>query len=83
MLFLQAVPHSSQMLMPNHVHPSQGVHGLISSDAKSDYQVPANGQSLGQGYGGVQGAQYGSSTPASFANEQVGDVLVSHVVIHL
>lgn len=83
MLFLQAVPHSSQMLMPNHVHPSQGVHGLISSDAKNDYQVPANGQSLGQGYGGVQGAQYGSSTPASFANEQVGDVLVSHVVIHL
>ncbi|CAH8279553.1 unnamed protein product [Arabidopsis lyrata] len=54
----------------NHVHSSQGIHGLISSDAKSDYQVPANGQSLGQGYGDVQGAQYGSSTPASSVNEQ-------------
>ncbi|XP_010482771.1 PREDICTED: ninein isoform X3 [Camelina sativa] len=66
----KAVPHSSQMPMQNHVHPSQGVHGLINSDAKSDYEVPANEQSFGQGYGDVQEAQYGSSTPASSLNEQ-------------
>ncbi|XP_023642122.1 uncharacterized protein LOC17875623 isoform X2 [Capsella rubella] len=66
----KAVPHSSQMPMQNHVHPSQGVHGLISSDAKSDYPVPANGQSLHQGYGDLQEAQYGSPTPASSVNEQ-------------
>ncbi|ESQ43133.1 hypothetical protein EUTSA_v10012857mg [Eutrema salsugineum] len=82
----KAVPDSSQMPTQNHVHPSQGVHGLVSSDAKSEYQVPANGQSLGQGYLDVQtshGAQYGSTTPTSFVNEQVvesgnGDYLRSN-----
>lgn len=74
--FLQAVHDSSQLPM----HPSQGVHGLASSDLKNEYQVPANGQSFGQGYGDVQtsqGAQYGSTTPSSSVNEQVGNVLVT------
>ncbi|KAL1206630.1 hypothetical protein V5N11_027194 [Cardamine amara subsp. amara] len=69
----KAVQDSSQLAMQNHVHPSQGVHGLVSSDLKSEYQVPANGQSFGQGYGDVQtsqGAQYGSTTPSSSVNEQ-------------
>ncbi|XP_010482761.1 PREDICTED: uncharacterized protein LOC104761381 [Camelina sativa] len=71
-LLQKAVPDNSQMPTQNHVHPSQGVHGLVSSDLKSEYQVPANGQSFGQGYGDVQtsqGAQYGS-TPSSTVNEQ-------------
>ncbi|CAH2070068.1 unnamed protein product [Thlaspi arvense] len=70
----KAIPDSSQMPMQNHVHPSQGVHGLTSSDAKNEYQVPANGQSLGQGYLDVQtshGAQYGSTTPSSSVSEQI------------
>ncbi|KFK26984.1 hypothetical protein AALP_AA8G319300 [Arabis alpina] len=69
----KAVQDNSQMPMQNHVHPSQGVHGLVSSDAKSEFQVPANGQSLGQGYLDVQnsqGAQYGTTTPSSSVNEQ-------------
>ncbi|KFK26987.1 hypothetical protein AALP_AA8G319700 [Arabis alpina] len=82
----QAIQDISQMPMQNNVHPSQGVHGLVSSDAKSEYQVPANGQSLGQGYLDVQdsqGAQYGSTTPSSSVNEQAlesgnGDYLGSN-----
>ncbi|CAH2070076.1 unnamed protein product [Thlaspi arvense] len=74
---IEAVPDSSQMPVQNHVHPSQGGHGLTSSDAKSEYQVPANGQSLGQGpqgYLDVQtshGAQHGSTTPSSSVSEQI------------
>ncbi|CAA0409582.1 unnamed protein product [Arabidopsis thaliana] len=55
----QAVPDSSQMPMQNHVHPSQGVHGLV--------------QSFGQGYGDIQTsqvAQYGTTTTPSSVNEQ-------------
>ncbi|KFK26988.1 hypothetical protein AALP_AA8G319700 [Arabis alpina] len=82
----KAIQDISQMPMQNNVHPSQGVHGLVSSDAKSEYQVPANGQSLGQGYLDVQdsqGAQYGSTTPSSSVNEQAlesgnGDYLGSN-----
>ncbi|KAG2333067.1 hypothetical protein Bca52824_004247 [Brassica carinata] len=44
----QAVPASSEMPRQNYVHPSQAVHGLVSSDAKSEHQVPVNGQSLDQ-----------------------------------
>ncbi|KAJ4911380.1 Uncharacterized protein Rs2_06001 [Raphanus sativus] len=62
---------SSQLPMQNHVHPSQGVHGLVSSDGKSEYQVHANGQSLGQGYQTSHGAQLGSTTPSSSVNEQI------------
>ncbi|KAL0728923.1 hypothetical protein Bca4012_025016 [Brassica carinata] len=60
----------SQLPMQNHVL-SQGVHGLVSSNSKSDYQVHANGQSLGQGYQTSHGAQFGSTTPASSVNEQI------------
>ncbi|CAH8389395.1 unnamed protein product [Eruca vesicaria subsp. sativa] len=65
----KAVPASSEMPRQNYVHPSQAVHGLVSSEAKS-----ANGQSLDQGYLDVQtsnGAQFGSTTPSSSVNEQV------------
>ncbi|KAJ4907579.1 Uncharacterized protein Rs2_11237 [Raphanus sativus] len=71
----KAVPASSEMPRQNYVHPSQVVHGLVSSDEKSEHhQVPTNGQSLDQGYLDVQtshGAQFGSTTPSSSVNEQV------------
>ncbi|KAF8116836.1 hypothetical protein N665_0014s0097 [Sinapis alba] len=63
----KAVPASSEMPKQNHVHPSQGVYGLVSSDAKSEHQVPANGQ----GYLDVQTNNFGSTTPSSSINEQV------------
>ncbi|CAF1896937.1 unnamed protein product [Brassica napus] len=66
-----AVPASSQLPMQNHVHPSQDVHGLVRSDATSEYQVHAKGQSLVQGYQTSHGAQFGSTTPSSSVNEQV------------
>ncbi|KAL1206626.1 hypothetical protein V5N11_027190 [Cardamine amara subsp. amara] len=69
----KVVPINSQMPMQNHVHPSHGVQGFVSS-TKSEFQVPTNGQSLGQGYMDVpnsQGSQYGSTTPSSSVNEQV------------
>ena len=59
--------------MQNHVHPSQDVHGLVRSDATSEYQVHAKGQSLVQGYQTSHGAQFGSTTPSSSVNEQVRD----------
>ncbi|KAF8056716.1 hypothetical protein N665_1269s0003 [Sinapis alba] len=62
---------SSELPAQNHVHPSQGVHGLVSSEALSEFQVHANGQSLGQGYQTSHGAQFGSTTPSSSVNEQV------------
>lgn len=55
------------MPMQNHVHPSQGAHGLV--------------QSFGQGYGDIQTsqvAQYGATTPSSSVNEQVGEVLINN-----
>ncbi|KAG7537801.1 hypothetical protein ISN44_As13g016480 [Arabidopsis suecica] len=55
----KAVPDGSQMPMQNHVHPSQGAHGLV--------------QAFGQGYGDIQTsqvAQYGATTPSSSVNEQ-------------
>ncbi|CAH8339302.1 unnamed protein product [Eruca vesicaria subsp. sativa] len=65
----------SEMPRQNHVHPPQGIHhALVSSDARSEHQMPANGQSLGQGYLDVQtsyGGQYRSATPLSLVNEQV------------
>ncbi|KAJ0261693.1 hypothetical protein HA466_0047640 [Hirschfeldia incana] len=63
----KAVPASSEMPRQNHVHPSQVIHGFVSSDAKSEHQVPANGQ----GYLDVQTSQFGSTTPSSSVNEQV------------
>ncbi|CAN6842299.1 unnamed protein product [Brassica oleracea] len=66
-----AVPASSQLPMQNHVHPSQDVHGLVRSDATSEYQVHAKGQSLVQGYQTSHGAQFGTTTPSSSVNEQV------------
>ncbi|WZZ32013.1 hypothetical protein YC2023_015414 [Brassica napus] len=66
-----AVPASSQLPMQNHVHPSQDVHGLVRSDATSEYQVHAKGQSLVQGYQTSHGAQFRSTTPSSSVNEQV------------
>ncbi|EOA13163.1 hypothetical protein CARUB_v10026186mg [Capsella rubella] len=69
----KAVPDNSQMPTQNHVHPSQGVHGLVGSDLKSEYRVPPNGQSFGQGYRDVQTsqvAQYRSTTQSSSVNEQ-------------
>ncbi|CAN7006311.1 hypothetical protein IGI04_009995 [Brassica rapa subsp. trilocularis] len=70
----KAVPASAEMPRQNYVHPSQVVHGLVSSDEKSEHQVPTNGQSLDQGYLDVQtshGAQFGPTTPSSSVNEQV------------
>lgn len=70
----KAVPSSGEMPRQNYVHPSQVIHGLVSSDEKSEHQVPTNGQSLDQGYLDVQtshGAQFGSTTPSSSVNEQV------------
>ncbi|WZY81353.1 hypothetical protein YC2023_027737 [Brassica napus] len=75
----KAVPASAEMPRQNYVHPSQVVHGLVSSDEKSEHQVPTNGQSLDQGYLDVQtshGAQFGPTTPSSSVNEQVGDAFV-------
>nr|VDC79580.1 unnamed protein product [Brassica rapa] len=74
MVSSQAVPASAEMPRQNYVHPSQVVHGLVSSDEKSEHQVPTNGQSLDQGYLDVQtshGAQFGPTTPSSSVNEQV------------
>ncbi|CAN8252780.1 unnamed protein product [Cochlearia groenlandica] len=70
----KAVPASSQMLVQN---PSQSVHHLVSSDTKSEHQVSANGQFLGQADSDVQnsqGAHSGSTTPLSSVTEQMGDV---------
>ncbi|CAF2121736.1 unnamed protein product [Brassica napus] len=36
---IKAVPASSEMPKQNHVHLSQGVYSLVSSDAKSEHQV--------------------------------------------
>lgn len=80
MVSSQAVPASAEMPRQNYVHPSQVVHGLVSSDEKSEHQVPTNGQSLDQGYLDVQtshGAQFGPTTPSSSVNEQVGDAFVT------
>ncbi|CAN8252778.1 unnamed protein product [Cochlearia groenlandica] len=82
----KAVQDCSQMPMHNHMHPSQGVHGLVSSDGKSEYEAKAKGQSLDQGYlvaQDSQGAQYGSTTPSPSVNEQAvesgnGDYLGSN-----
>ncbi|KAF8083618.1 hypothetical protein N665_0763s0015 [Sinapis alba] len=76
----KAVPASSEMLKQKHVHPSHGVHPSVSSDAKSEYQMTANGQSPAQGCLNVQtghGAQYGSTTPPPHVNEQEANGQVS------
>ncbi|XP_010555751.1 PREDICTED: uncharacterized protein LOC104825162 isoform X2 [Tarenaya hassleriana] len=73
----KAVLESSQISsVQNHNPPSQGDNGLVRSDAKSEYQMPGNGQSLGQTFLGVQssqGARPGPALSSSSVKAQAGD----------
>lgn len=70
----QAIPENSQIPSSNQIPPSQADQGIGRSDAKYEYEVPANGQSLRPDYLDVhisQAAETDSMMSSSTGKAQV------------